>query len=95
MKNGIIKILAFLFSAGILVGCKKENGPAAKDYAASIKEKTWWGVVTYTGKEAEYYSVHFNSDNTLMWSQFAGDYSGHWATSGNALTITLDVGDAE
>ncbi|MEO5592286.1 MAG: hypothetical protein ABIR15_20605 [Chitinophagaceae bacterium] len=84
----IIPIIAII--TGILFSCKKSNGDAPKDYSASIKDKTWWGELAYTGKTPEYYSVHFNTDNTLTWSQFQGDYTGHWALNNKQVTITFD-----
>ncbi len=84
----IIPIIAII--TGILFSCKKSNDDAPKDYSASIKDKTWWGELAYTGKTPEYYSVHFNTDNTLTWSQFQGDYTGHWALNNKQVTITFD-----
>ena len=75
----------------IISGCKKSNDVVPKDYSTSIKDKTWWGELAYTGKTPEYYSVHFNADNTLTWSQFAGDYTGHWVLDKKQLTITFDA----
>jgi hypothetical protein len=86
-------MLVTLLLTVIIVSCKKSSTP--KDYSASIKDKTWWGVITYTGKEAEYYSVHFNANNTLLWSQFSGDYTGKWVINDKELTMTFDVSNAE
>ena len=80
------KIL-FLTIVTILLSCKKSNSP--KDYSASIKDKTWWGTLTNTGETVQYYSVHFNSNKTLLWSQLAGDYDGQWDVSGKQLTMIL------
>ena len=74
----------------IITSCKKNDSPDPKDYAASIKDRTWWGMLANSGKTPEYYSVHFNTDNTLTWSQFAGDSPGHWVLTGKTLTITFD-----
>lgn len=76
-----------------MAACKKEND--LKDYISSINEKTWWGELTYTGKTPEVYSVHFNADKTLIWSQFSGDYTGHWIINENELTLTFDASTAE
>ena len=92
MKKYVNTILAILFYAPLLLSCKKDS---TKDYTASIAGKTWWGVFTYTGKDAEYYSIHFNADNTLLWSQFSGDYTGRWVVNGAALTMSFDVSKAE
>lgn len=80
-----ISIALVIFCPSLLLSCKKDG---AKDYTASVAEKTWWGVFTYIGKDAEYYSVHFNADKTLSWSQFSGDYTGRWAVNGKELTMS-------
>jgi hypothetical protein len=73
-----------------LFSCKKDNTPALpKDYSNSIKDKTWWGTLTNAGETAQYYSVHFNADNTLLWSQFSDDYPGKWSVDKNKLTLTF------
>jgi hypothetical protein len=90
----LIFFLAILILAGLL-GCKKNNNPAPKDYTASVKDKTWWGVFTYTGQTAEYYSVHFNADNTLLWSQLSGDYVGTWSINNKSLTLKFSGSSAE
>ena len=90
--NNILLVTVVLVSC--MSGCKKSNEPAPADYTNSIKDKTWWGMFTYTGKDAEYYSVHFNADNTFLWSQFAGDFTGQWAVNGKAFTMTFDVSKA-
>jgi hypothetical protein len=92
MKKHSRILLAALLLSGILSGCKKDKTdkiPGSKDYSLSIADKTWWGELAYTGKAIEYYSVHFNADKTLLRSEFAGDYAGHWAISGNKLIMTL------
>ena len=91
MKKSVTIIWMALLTTVALVSFKKDNTPAPKNYAESIKNKTWWGMFTYTGKTAEYYSVHFNADNTLLWSQLSGDYAGLWALKGKQLTITFNV----
>jgi hypothetical protein len=89
--NTAIALLVTVF----FISCKKDNGTSApKDYAASLKDKTWSGQLKYTNKPVEYYSVHFNADNTLIWSQFSGDYTGHWTTDGKQLTMTFDASSA-
>jgi hypothetical protein len=88
-------MLVVLLSTGMLFSCKKSSTPAPKDYVASVKDKTWWGMLAYTGKPQEYYSVHFNTDNSLTWSQLSGDYNGHWILDGKALTITFDGNTVE
>lgn len=95
MKKYINTILVLILVSGILAGCKKDKSPAAKDYASSIKDKTWWGVLTYTGKPAEYYSVHFSADNTLVWSQLSGDYTGIWTISNKTITLKFSGSGAE
>jgi len=91
MKKSVTTMMFMLLI--IIFSCKKSNTgpavPAPKDYATSIKDKTWGGMLTYTGQKGEYYSVHFNADNTLTWSQIAGDYPGQWAINANHLTITF------
>jgi hypothetical protein len=64
MKKHINIVLVTVLLMSFITGCKKNNTASPKDYAASIKDKTWWGQLTYTGKTQEYYSVHFNADNT-------------------------------
>jgi hypothetical protein len=97
MKKKLNLILVTLLLTGILISCKKscDTTPLPKDYTASIKDKSWWGEFTYAGETAEYYSVHFNADNTLTWSQFSGDYTGHWILTGKQLTITFDGNSEE
>jgi hypothetical protein len=88
MKKYITTIFTAVIVTIFLFSCKK-NSSSPKDYTASIKDKTWWGVLVYTGKTAQYYSVHFNADNTLLWSQLAGDYTGTWSINGKQVTITF------
>ncbi|GAC1448488.1 MAG: hypothetical protein NVSMB7_09970 [Chitinophagaceae bacterium] len=72
-----------------------QKSSTPKDYTASIKEKTWSGMLTYTSQTTEYYSVHFNTDNSLIWSQLSGDYIGHWAINGKQLTLTFTNSNAQ
>lgn len=85
MKKYFRGILIILFSTLVMLSCNEDD--ASKGYAASIKDKTWWGTLTYTGEAAQYYSVHFNGDNTLVWSQLSGDYPGEWNLKGKSLTL--------
>ena len=87
----IKKISLLLVITTIFFSCKKSNDAAAtpKDYAASVKDKNWWGALAYTGKPAEYYTVAFKADNSLVWSQASGDTPGLWALTGKTLTITF------
>lgn len=95
MKKYLSIMLVTLLLTVILCSCKKSISPSPKDYAASIKDKTWSGAFTYTGEKTEYYSVHFNADNTLLWSQLSGDYAGKWAVNDKALTMTFDGNTAQ
>ena len=95
MKKHLKIFLATVIVTGIIAGCKKDKIAAVKDYVSSVKDKTWWGEFTYTGKPVEYYCVHFNNDNTLLWSQFSGDYTGKWVINGKELTMIFDVSKAE
>jgi hypothetical protein len=99
MKKYLSIIPATLLLTAILFSCKKSSSsappPASKDYAESIKNKTWSGALTYTGQTTEYYSVHFNADKTLLWSQMSGDYAGHWAVNDKTLTMTFDANTAQ
>jgi hypothetical protein len=84
-------ILLMVFFSGIVLPACKKSDPSLKDSTSSVKGKTWWGAITFTGKELEYYSVHFNADNTLLWSQASGDFSGQWIINGKELSMTFDV----
>ena len=81
----IIPITLIIFS--ILISCKKSDTP--KDYGASIKDKKWWGTFSNAGENIQYYSVHFNADSSLLWSQLSGDYAGKWTLEGNKLTLNF------
>src|SRR6266542_4422176 len=85
MKKYISTILLTLTM--VMDSCIKSDTP--KDYAVSIKDKTWWGTITYTGKTTEYYSVHFDADSSLLWSQLSGDYAGKWRIANRQLTMTF------
>jgi len=88
MKSFTTLISMFCIAAMILFGCNKDDSPK-KDYVESIKDKTWWGTLTYTGQKAEYYSVHFNADKSLLWSQLSGDYPGIWEINDKHLKMTF------
>ena len=92
MKKYLHIIPAIIIITGILSGCKKSNDDIPKDYSASVTDKTWSGVFTYTGKTSEYYSVHFNADKSLIWSELAGDFAGTWLVNNKQLTITFSSG---
>jgi hypothetical protein len=92
MKKYTEIILVSLFSISVITSCKKDSD----GYSASIKDKTWWGTMTYTIKPTPvYYSVHFNANGSLLWSELSGDYSGHWVIDGNHLTISLNTVNRE
>ena len=97
MKKYIVAMLFALLSTGVLFSCKKSSTPVStpKDYAASIKDKTWWGVMTYTGQALQYYSVHFYADNSLFWSQIDGDYLGQWTINNKQLAITFTISNVQ
>jgi hypothetical protein len=90
MKKYLSIIPATLLLTAILFSCKKSSTPVPKDYAASIKDKTWSGEITYTNDSTQYYSVQFNADKTLVWSQFLGDYPGSWGIDGKQITMTFN-----
>jgi len=95
MKTYVRTFSIILLVMATVTSCKKSNTPDRKDYTASIKDKTWWGMLANTGKTPEYYSVHFNTDNSLTWSQLSGDNTGHWLLDGKDLTITFDGNSVE
>ena len=89
MKKYVIMIL---IASAILISCKKDKAAAevaGKDYSISIKDKTWWGELTNAGETVQYYSVHFNADNTILWSQLSDDYKGTWSLDKNKLTLNF------
>jgi hypothetical protein len=85
--SSIVKVA--LISIALLVSCKKNINTAPKDYAASVREKTWSGEITYNGDSVQYYTVRFNADNSLLWSQLSGDYPGNWGLNDKQLTMTF------
>ena len=90
MKKYIYILPITLIIISILISCKKnDTSDVLKDCGASIKDKTWWGQLTYNGQTAEYYAVHFNADSTLIWSQLSGNYPGVWAINGKQLKMTF------
>jgi hypothetical protein len=91
MKKYSGLVTAALISIALLVSCKKSINTARKDYTASVKDRTWSGEFTYTGKVKEYYSVHFNENKTLLWSRLSGDYTGKWVVNDDVLTMTFDA----
>ncbi len=93
MKKLISKILAVLLITVITTGCKKNAEP--KDYSQSIKDKTWWGTLNYTGQSDQFYSVQFNADNSLLWNQMSGETPGHWVLDGKTLKITFSGNSVE
>jgi hypothetical protein len=94
MKKYLKIVLVTLMSAAILFSCKKDNASAPKDNAASINDKTWSGEIIYTGDSVQFYTVHFNTDNTLLWSQLSGDYPGNWGLIDKQLTMTFTGSNA-
>jgi hypothetical protein len=92
MKNSII-IFFFLAFIAMPVACKK--GSDSKDYSQSIKGRAWWGTLTYSGKNPEYYTIHFNTDNSFLWSQMTDYYTGKYVLNGRQLTLTFDASGAE
>jgi hypothetical protein len=85
MKKYLSIILVALLVTGLLFSCKKRSD--SKDFTAVIKNKTWWGQLTTSGETAQYYSVYFNGDGSLLWSQRAGGYTGKWTINDNQLTM--------
>lgn len=92
MKKCINIILVVLLSMTTTVSCKKDSAP--KDFAAVIKNKTWWGLLTNPGETSQYYCVYFKADGNLTWSQREGDYAATWVVNNNQVTMdfpTLSV----
>jgi hypothetical protein len=87
MKKIISIIPVILIVMSILLSCKKSDSPI--NYVSTIKDKTWWGTFSNAGENNQYYSVHFNADNSLLWSQLSGDYAGLWILDGNKLTMNF------
>jgi hypothetical protein len=92
MKKYLKMIAISMVMVIALNNCKKDDNVVPKNYLAAIGNQTWWGTFTYTGQNAEYFSVHFNANNTLMWSQSLGDYPGKWTIDGKALTMNFTNG---
>jgi uncharacterized lipoprotein YehR (DUF1307 family) len=88
MKAYSIIVLSVFLSIA-LSGCIKDNADTPKDYVAAISDKTWSGAITYSGDSTQYYTVHFNADKTLLWTQFSGDYLGNWALVDKQLSMTF------
>jgi hypothetical protein len=87
MKKYLVTLI--VFTAGIsFIGCKKDAA-ASKNYTTSIADKTWWGTLTNAGEMAQPYSVHFNADKTLKWSQYSGNYDGTWSIDNNRITLNF------
>lgn len=84
-------MMVTLMVMGLLFSCKKSSTPIPKDYTVLIKDKTWWGQLTYTGQTAEYYCIQFNANGSLTWSQLLGDYPGQWVINGKRLTMIISV----
>ena len=99
MKKSLSILIVTTFLIAIFISCSKHdntsNDMPIKYYSASIKDKTWWGVLTYTGKTAEYYSVHFSADNTLIWSQLSGDYAGTWTINNKSIIFKFSGSSSE
>jgi hypothetical protein len=97
--NKIIRLItSVIFCAITLCACKKETASdnnKPKDYSTSIVNKTWWGTFSYKDQTDEYYSMHFNADNTLDWDQLLGQYKGFWTLESNRLTITFVGNDTK
>jgi hypothetical protein len=87
MKAYSIIALSIFLSIVLMSGCKKDDAP--KDYAEAISNKTWSGSITYTGDSIQYYTVYFNPDKSLLWSQYSGDYPGNWVLSGKQVSMSF------
>ena len=87
MKSYLYLILIPLLSTAIILTCKKDDTP--KDYTESIKGKTLWGSLISAGETTQYCSVHFNTDNSFVWSQLLEHYRGSWAVDKNKLTLNF------
>jgi hypothetical protein len=87
MKKLMILIISL---ATVLAACSKSDDKTPpKDYSTAIKGKVWVGELTYSGKTKEYYSVQFKTDNSLIWSEYSGDYAGKWVVDGQRLKLTF------
>lgn len=99
MKKSLSILIITTLLISIFISCSKDDNTSndlpIKNYTAAIKGKNWFGELTYTGKPIEYYSVVFNADNTLVWSQLSGDYTGNWIVNEKLLTMTFTGNTAE
>ena len=99
MKKILSILIITTLLIAIFISCSKDditsNDLPIKNYTAAIKGNNWFGELTYTGKPIEYYSVLFNADNTLVWTQFSGDYTGNWIVNDKLLTMTFTGNTAE
>jgi hypothetical protein len=93
MKKYIGNTPVTILLIALLWSCSKSNGPT--DYASFIKDKTWWGTLTHTGQEMEYYSIHFNSDSSMIWDEALVSLPGHWHVDGKKLTISFQPSSLE
>lgn len=91
MKKYISVIMIIVALVSFITGCKKSNSSVPDGTTSPIVDKTWSGTITYTGKTPEYYSVRFNADNTLVWVQLSGGYTGHWTITGKTITMSFDA----
>jgi hypothetical protein len=100
MKKTLCNIALGINFLLLLYGCSKTNdispapapspaAPVVTDYNPFISEKTWWGNLTNPGEQLQLYSVHFNADLSLVWSQASGDYFGNWKLDGNHLVLNF------
>jgi hypothetical protein len=85
------------FYTGILIlvlfacSCRKSATPEnTKDYSSMIRNRNWWGTITYTGESLKYFSVHFNDDSTLIWDEDRGTFTGHWTLIDRQLIVKFD-----
>jgi len=92
MSKNKVTFCVMILLAAMVAGCAKSS---SNPYDGSIKDKTWWGKIAYTGKIAENYSVHFNADNSLLWTQLSNNYEGHWTLDGKHLTISFTINTAK
>lgn len=87
MKKHVSIMLVTVLLMCFITSCKKSS--VTKDYTVSVKGKTWWGQLTNAGETIQYYSVYFNGDGSLLWTQRAGSYTGKWVVNNNHLTVDL------
>ena len=101
MKNKFNLAVIFFTMLIILIACKKESSPVLpptgpmvppeKDYAKAVYGRTWWGTFAYPGELAQYYSVSFKKDSTMIFYQMSGAYIGNWSLSANQLIMEFPV----